>query len=344
MELKAWDVDRYLGRPDWPHRIFVIFGPDSGLVRERADRIAARVLGANPDPFQNVRLGAEALAEDPSRLADEANQIGMFGGERVIRVGDAGQAAVGAAAANLFEAGETGAVVIFEAGDIKPSSRLRKLAKDAENAVALPCYPDGAQDLDRLISDVLGNLRVEPPARAMIARRLGPDRQANRGMLETLATYKLGDDTPVSELDVSEVLGDQSAVGFDAIAFAAFEGRTADALSLLDKSLAEKTPAMLVTLSLARHIEKFDEADAQMSRGKATDQAIAALRLGPKDRQAAFRRQLGLWPNQKRSLARRLCVEADIDMRGGDVDDRLICRNLLLRIGTAAQRRPAPAR
>lgn len=341
MELKAWDVDKYLGRRDWPHRIFVIFGPDTGLVRERAELIARRLLGENPDPFQIVRLTADALAEDPSRLADEANQIGMFGGERVIRVSDAGQAAAGAAAANLFEAGETSAAVIFEAGDIKPSSRLRKLAKDAENAVALPCYPDGAQDLERLISDALGSLRVDPAARAMIAQRLGPDRQANRGMLETLVTYKLGDDSPVSEPDVAAVLGDQSAVGFDAIAFAAFEGRTADALSLLDKSLAEKTPAMLVTLSLARHIERFDEADAQLEQGKSTDQAVAAQRLGPKTRQAAFRRQLGLWPPIKRAMARKLCVEADIDMRGGDVDDRLICRNLVLRIGAAAQRRPA---
>lgn len=341
MEVKPWEVDRYLGGPDWPHRLFVIYGPDTGLVRERAERIAKRLLGDNPDPFQIVRLDADMLSDDPSRLSDETNQIGMFGGERVIRVADAGQAAVGTAAAALFETPPDAAAVIFEAGDIKPSNRLRKLAKDSKAAVALPCYPDGAQDLDRLIGEALSGLRVDPAARAMIARRLGPDRQANRQMLETLATYKLGDDSPVTEPDVAAVLGDQSAVGFDAIAFAAFEGRTAEALALLDKSLAEKTPAMLVTLSLARHIEKFDEADAQMEQGKSTDQAVGALRLGPKDRQAAFRRQLGLWPSRKRALARRLCIEADIDMRGGDADDRIVCRNLLLRLGAAALHRPA---
>lgn len=339
MEPKPWEVEKYLSRPDPAHRVFVLYGPDTGLVRERAETIAARFLGKDPDPFQLVRLNAESLSEEPSRLMDETTQIGMFGGERVIRVSDAGQASVARAAESLFDGDAPGSAVIFEAGDLKPANKLRSLAAKSGFAAVLACYPDNDQDMDRLAGEALrqAGLTVDHDARAMIVARMGPDRQSNRRMLDTLVTYKLGSDSPVTVEDVEAVLGDQSEVGFDAIAFAAFEGRTPKALSLYDKSLAEAVDPEMVMASLLRHLDRFDLVLGFEESGKGRDAGMKAARLGPRDRQASFRQQLSQWSPVRLATARRLVLDAQIEMRGAHSPiAALICRNLLLRIGAAA--------
>ncbi|WP_417519881.1 DNA polymerase III subunit delta [Minwuia sp.] len=343
MEPKPWHVEAYLSKPDPAHRIFVIFGPDTGLVRERADRLARHHLGRDFDPFQLVRLNAEALSDDPARLSDEVNQISMFGGDRVIRVTEASQAVVTRAGTALFEGPPPASVVIFEANDLKPANALRKLAAKSPMAAVLVCYPDGDQDLDRLAGDALreAGLSIEPDARAAIVDRLGPDRQSNRQMLDTLITYRLGQSGPITLADVEAVMGDQSEVGFDAIAFATFEGKTAQALSLFDKSVAEKTDPEMIMSSLFRHLDRFDTVIGFEQSGKGLEIGMKTARLGPKDRQASFRRQLAQWPLGKLATARKLALDAQIEMRSSGSDSGLICRNLLLRLGNAANARPA---
>src|SRR5437879_1956039 len=66
--------------------IALLFGPDAGLVSERADAIMRAAVDDPNDPFALVRLDGDELAGDPSRLIDEANTVPLFGGRRAIRV------------------------------------------------------------------------------------------------------------------------------------------------------------------------------------------------------------------------------------------------------------------
>ena len=70
----------------------MLYGPDEGLVRERADTVARSVCPDLNDPFRVADLTAAVLAADPARLADEAAQLSLIGGRRVVRVRGAGDA------------------------------------------------------------------------------------------------------------------------------------------------------------------------------------------------------------------------------------------------------------
>ena len=79
-QVKAHEVDRYLSKPDQKHRIFLIYGPDTGLVSERAT-LLAKASGADlADPFATIKMDADDAAADPARIADEAHTVSMFGG------------------------------------------------------------------------------------------------------------------------------------------------------------------------------------------------------------------------------------------------------------------------
>ena len=84
--LRGKEIDSFLARPDSGRPIILLYGPDAGLVRERADALMASAVDDPNDPFSLVRLEGDELAAEPSRLVDEAMTVPLFGGRRAIRV------------------------------------------------------------------------------------------------------------------------------------------------------------------------------------------------------------------------------------------------------------------
>ena len=84
--LRGRDIDAFLAKPDPARPIILLYGPDAGLVRERADALMASAVDDPSDPFSLVRLDGDELASEPSRLVDEAMTVPLFGGRRAIRI------------------------------------------------------------------------------------------------------------------------------------------------------------------------------------------------------------------------------------------------------------------
>jgi len=84
--LKGPDIERFVTRPDPARPVVLIFGPDAGLVRERAEALVRASVDDPGDPFQLARLDGDDLAGEPTRLVEEANTIPLFGGRRAVWV------------------------------------------------------------------------------------------------------------------------------------------------------------------------------------------------------------------------------------------------------------------
>src|SRR5258707_11740923 len=84
--LRGKEIDTFLARPDAGRSIILLYGPDAGLVRERADALIASAVDDPNDPFSLVKLDGDELSAEPSRLVDEAMTVPLFGGRRAIRV------------------------------------------------------------------------------------------------------------------------------------------------------------------------------------------------------------------------------------------------------------------
>ena len=72
MKISAARAERFVKRPDPKARAVLVYGPDRGLVRERAEALARGVVEDLADPFRVTEMTGAALAADPARLADEA--------------------------------------------------------------------------------------------------------------------------------------------------------------------------------------------------------------------------------------------------------------------------------
>ncbi len=278
---KAHEVDRWLARPDAGVATVLVYGPDRGLVSERARRFAASTGLPLDDPFSVVRLDAGTLGGDPGRLVDEARTVAMFASRRLIWVLDAGAEKGLADAVRVLTAEPpSDALVLIEAGDLKKGAALRAVVEEASSAMALPCYADDGRSIERLIDDVLGaaGLGIAIEARELLRGVLGGDRLASRAELDKLALYCMGAGT-VQVDDVRAAIGDVAGVAVDAAIDAAIEGRGAE----LDRSLARLESAgiqpFLVLAAAQRQFQAFQiMRDAMDREGKSASAAVASAR------------------------------------------------------------------
>ena len=296
--LKGRGVDTYLARLEPRAHVVLIYGPDVGLVNERARAVVARALGpAADDPFQAVVLSGEALAGDAAKLADELYAIPMFGGGKAVRVRAAGDA-LAPVVAPILKSPAAGAMLVLEAGDLKPASALRKLVEGSPDGVAIPCYRDAGGDLARLVEDELAAVgaKATPEARALIVGLIGGDRAASRAELQKLALYAMGQEV-VEEADVLAVLGDASLAEVDDLVDAAFDGG-GEAVASLYRRLTQAggDPAQIAGAAL-RRVDTLTRLSLKLEAGRTSDAALAALRPPPHfKRRDALLRAVKRWP------------------------------------------------
>jgi DNA polymerase III subunit delta len=246
--LRGKEIDSFLARPDPGRPIILLYGPDAGLVRERAEALLASAVDDPNDPFSLVRLDGDELSAEPSRLVDEALTIPLFGGRRAIRVRAGSRNFAGGVDA-LAEVPLKDCRIVIEAGELRAESPLRKACERAQTAVAIACYPDTERDLGKLIDDELklSNLRIAPDARAVLVTLLGGDRQASRNELRKLTLYAHGKSEATLD-DVMAVVADASELKIDPIVDGAFAGNPATVETEFAKAMVAGTyPGVIIS-------------------------------------------------------------------------------------------------
>lgn len=341
--LKASRVDAFLARPDPALKVFLAYGPDTGLVAERARLLAATVLADLEDPFNLSRLDDAVLAGDPGRLADEARAQSLMGGRRVVWVKGAGTAFASALEAYLVDPGGD-ALIVAEAGDLKPSARLRKLVEQSPVAVALPCYGDDARSIEELIvAEVRSHgLDISPAARHRLVALLGADRQLSRNEIDKLCLYMLGR-SMIEEGDVEAICGDAAASTLDEIVDAAAEGDLARLDSAYTRALSAGLGAGSIVLAMNRHLIRLQALRGSAGSTRGFDQAVRSARPPIHfSRAKAVIRQLELWTDAELRRAIGAVCEVEAQARlNSELADALVGRAL---VGIAHNARSVRAR
>jgi DNA polymerase III subunit delta len=251
-----------------------VYGADAGLVRERAEKIIRASVADPNDPFALARLDGDMLASEPSRLAEEAHTIPLFGGKRAVWV-KAGSRNFAAAVDMLVTSPPVDCRVVIEAGDLRRTAPLRVLCEKAKSAAAIACHVDNERDLVRLIDDEMraAKLSIAPEARAALAALIGGDRLASRSEIRKLVLYAQGKDK-VGLDDVLAVVADASALALDGVVDAAFAGRTAEMETQFGKALAAGTSAGTIMYATLRQVLQLHKARIGLDAGKSTDEAL----------------------------------------------------------------------
>jgi DNA polymerase III subunit delta len=338
--LKGAEVERFITRPDPARPIVLVFGPDAGLVRERAEGLVRASVDDPKDPFQLARLEGDDLASEPTRLVEEATTIPLFGGRRAVWVRAGGRNFAPAVEA-LLATPSPDCRVVIEAGDLKRSAPLRAVCERAKNAAALPCYTDDEKSLVRLIDDEMraAGLSISPEARAALVPLLGGDRLASRHEVHKLALFARGK-ARVELDDVMAVVADASTIALDALIDAAFAGRTGELEVQFGKARTAGTAPGTMLSAALRQVAQLHRAMLSVEDGASPSDAAGGIQpFLHFSRRAAVEAALKIWTSARLERAMAQLAEATLEARRQTAMADTIAQRTLLALAVNARRK-----
>lgn len=334
MKLAFRQIEQFVKSPDKAARVILVYGPDQGLVGERAAIIGKSVVEDLNDPFNVASLSADILEQDPARLSDEAGAISMMGGDRLIKV-EGGADKLTVLLKSYLEAPSPSALVVVQAGELGPRSSLRKLCESAKNAAAVPCYVDDERDLSRFIRDFAAQngQSINQDAVAWLAVNISGDRGKVRSELEKLVTYKGDEQGAISLADVQAACGAIGAQGYDDLVYAVGGRDAAGALRAYATLCAEGAQFIAILRSLQKHFRRLHLVQCCLQDGMDMDSAMKKLAPTVFFKQVpAFKGQVNGWSKSSLEsvLGKLSDLEAQCKTTGMPVD--VMCSQAILAI------------
>lgn len=320
MKIPPKSVESYIRKPDSAHRAVLIYGPDSGLVRERAKKIAAGFLDGNADPFALSELTEARVAEDPALLADELSAISMMAPKRVvmIRIGGDKLSRVIEEAASAFH---KDVLLIIAADELSTRSATRLWFEKAAEAAAIACYRDEARDVQDIIRksfDAAG-VRTDRDSIEYLSQQLGNDRYVTYQELEKCITYA-GEAKSLALADVQALVDYNRDISFDELVNAVADRNLQSLEKTLTLLLREGTAPVAYLRALQRYFNRLYAIRAQMSGGASAEQIIAALRPPVFFRQVPIlTRHVQNWTAPAIAKALKLLVDAELACKTSDL-------------------------
>jgi DNA polymerase-3 subunit delta len=322
-------------------RAALVYGPDAGLVSERAAALTDLFAGKRKDAVEIVRLDEKDFQDDPARLDVELRTMPMFAEGKVVRVAPGARIDVPQLKA-LLEAPLAAALVI-EAGALRPDSALRKLFESHKTAAALASYGD-ERSISTLIDEELhkAGLEIDSETRNYLMARLGADQAMSRGEVAKLALFAAGHGR-VSAEDVDAIVGDSAEIAVENFVYEVSAGDAKEALRQIGRLVASGTDPSVALSALGRHFSQLHRIASAQAAGIPPDQALRSLRPRPH-----FKREKSFIADSRRLGAERLLAalpliqEAVKRARLNPDLDRAVAERLVLTLTKGREARSGP--
>jgi DNA polymerase III subunit delta len=320
MKIAPKATEGFLSDPGKGHRACLLYGPDSGLVRERAKRISATLLSGNDDPFAFVELTEAGLLGDNARLADELSAISLMGGKRVIMVRDAGDKLT-----KIFESAveyfNDDVFVIATADELPARSSLRGWFEKEPECASIACYKDEARDVQEVIRRTMGNAGIQLDREAMdyLTHQLGNDRYVTHQELEKLITYA-GENKRLTSEDIRVMVDYNRETKMDDLVNAVADRNIRQLESMLTVLLREGAQPIMYLRTLQRYFNRLYHIRAQMAAGQSAEQVIGSLRPPVFFKQVPLlTRHVKNWDTAQIVKALQLLVSAELACKTSDM-------------------------
>lgn len=275
--IKSHQTDRMVSDPQKNMLAYLIYGTDEGRISENAARLAKNWSAKFGENGDIIRIDERSMADNPDMLAIEIRSVSMFGGYNVVRVNLSNR--IRADLVKELIDLQPQNLLILEAGNLKPSSAMRKIFDKSREAASLPCYPDEQRDISQLIDEEISSkgFKLSSAAQQLLAQSLGSDRGVSRQELIKLALYADGKEHIDLE-DIQMTIGDSSQLAYDQLIALIMSGNAIQALSKFDRLLASgQTSAGFLTM-LGRHLARLYKVRAMIEGGRQPANAVASLR------------------------------------------------------------------
>jgi len=353
MKIAPRQIQSFVQSPDKGCAVILIFGPNIGMVKEYAQKIAKTFVTDLNDPFNVVTFTAASISEDTARFRDELASMSLMGGHRIILIKDSADS-ISTYIKEYCEAPSTDCTIIIEAGDLKPSSPLRKLCESQKTAAAIPCYLEEERNIAGKIRDLCqhAGYAIDADAIRLLSESLAGDSALLNSEVQKMLLYKglaenydgfdgapirrkIGD---IHLQDILECNPNMRSYSLDDLISITALGQVQKAHAMTQKMLSEGLPAIAIFRSFLRHFRRLHVTLARHHDGMDMQSAMGKLKPPIFFKyKNEFAQQAQKWSMSALENVIHKIVMDEAESKKGTVQADTLCLHLILNIARMAR-------
>jgi len=330
MKLPVASLDSFTKNPDKKILFALIYGPDSGLALSRVKTLIKAVVGSLDDPFCITNLSYKTLKDDVASFSDELGAMSLTGERRLIRISDTGTQLT-KDFSTILESYSGDNFVVFEAGELTPSSSLRKWFEKNDRAAAIPCYKDDVNSMRGIVSSFLRErgYGIDNDALGMLAESLVGDRMVAFNELEKLVLY-MDDEKQITYESAVNCVTDQSDITLERVSNAVASRDSKSIEQAIQRALKDGIPPIAIIRSLAIYFIRFDYVLGQEALGQSRKVVIDNLRPPIFFKQRPiFERLLSGWNGPRVGKLLKALMKLELECKQSQSPAELLCSRFL---------------
>ncbi|MGV6839841.1 MAG: DNA polymerase III subunit delta [Planktomarina sp.] len=341
MKLTASLAATYADKPDPGRAGVLLYGPDPMRIALKRQALVAALVGPEGEAEMRFsRFAAEDIRKDKAALLDAIKSVSFFPGPRVVLVEDVTDTIADSVLATLQDWQTDDAQIILTAGQLRPTSKIRKAFESHPNAYAWAIYADppsraeitaqvkkvGLTDLDLAAQKAIDAL----------SKTLDPG-DFNQ-FLEKLALYTLDNAGPVTAQDIDACAPNSVEAELDDLLDVVAHAQTDRLAPVLSRITAQGIAPTTICIGAQRHFKQLHRIAAHPG---GVGQGIAKLRppvFGP--RKNKLQRQAGHWGKVRLEQALTVLLTTDRQLRsaGQTAPQMPIVERSLIRLAMMGRR------
>ncbi len=323
----------YFAKPDPGAAGLLIYGPDTMRIALRRQEVVANILGPNgEEEMRLTRIAAADLRKEKHLAMDGLKAMGFFPGPRVVLIEDVSEPVAPIVLEALEAWSEGDAQIVVTAGQLKPTSKLRKAFEGHRNAYAVAIYndPPGRAEIEQ----ALAATGIPAPSGEVMRDLMDLGQMLEPGdfrqTLEKLALYKRGDDSPISGADIAACAPTSVEAEVDDILMVVAEGQSQQIGPVMQRLVAQGVNPTTLCIGAMRHFRTLHRA--------AADTGGRPQIWGPhRDRMLAQARR---WGPAKLETALGMLTDTDLALRsaGATAPAMALVERTMIRLAMLAAR------
>ena len=308
MKLSTREATSYFAKPDASKTGLLLFGADAMRVALKRQQLLAALLGKNAEEEMRLsRMSGSDLRKDPAMLLDAVKAVGFFPGPRAAFVEEANENAADAIISALEDWKPGDAQIIVTAGQLKPTSKLRKAFEAHPNAYAVGIYdnPPTREEIEATLREAELDVPGSEVMAALGDLALSIDPGDFRQTVEKLSLYKLNDPSEVTIEDVFACAPTSTEADVDDVLMIIAEAKTKEIGPMMQKLVAQGANPVSLCIGAMRHFRALHRAACDTSGRPAI--------FGPhRDRMLTQSRK---WGPAKLEIALGVLTDTDLQLR-----------------------------
>lgn len=294
MKIAAKDIDQFIANIPKNIKAILLYGPDIGLAKIRAEFIKkSRNLAA--------KFKYDQIKNNPSLFLDSLRSISLFGedlSKEKIAVIECSGTALNEPVLTVIKNGNYNGLLLFYAGELGPDSSLRKCFETNQNMAAIACYVEDQIAVSRILQQQFKQRQItcEAGLVQLLTNYIAiGDHALVLNEIEKIFLF-LGEKKHIIIDDLKDFLQLQGEVSFDKLCYQVSLKQNNDIELLLDKLQNEGHNLVSIIRILMRHFNRLYQVKLLIDQGRNEQMALDSLHPNVFFKQINdFSRSIKLW-------------------------------------------------